>query len=105
MDQNMNMGGMPEEKKSVGPLVGIVIVVLVLIAGAVYVFMDSKKSIMEQPAVMEQQVNAGTMTTDATLSALSEQGASTDILEIEKDLQATDFSDLDAGLADVSSSL
>ena len=101
------MGGMPEEKKSAGPLVGIVIVVLVLIAGAVYVFMDSKKSVMEheQPAVMEQQADAGVMITDTTVSALSEQGTSTDILEIEKDLQVTDLSGLDAGLSDISSSL
>lgn len=110
------MGGMGQEKKSMGPLVGIVIVVLILIAGAVYAFVSSQPSVQEgSPAVMEEkktteQYSAGTVTetppaVDASVSALSVQGASSDLPEIQKDMQASDFSGLDAGFSDISSSL
>lgn len=105
------MGGVPEEKKPVGPMIGIVIVVIVLIAGAVYAFLNFKQSVGEQPGVMKQEVDPGMMSgetslvPDATVTALSEQGASIDLSEIQKDLQATDLSGLDAGLSDISASL
>jgi hypothetical protein len=96
-------------KKSMGPWIGIVIVALVLIAGALYALMDSKRSkVKEQGSAMTLPVYeaaGGGAGADATISALTAQGTSSDLSDIQQDLEATDLSSLDAGLGDVSFSL
>lgn len=114
MNMNAGMGSAPmmpapEEKRSTGALIGIVIIVLILIAGALYAFMNSKNSPPE-PATMNQDQAMMVKpslesTTDATISALSSQGGSTDLTDIQKDLNTTDLSGLDAGLEDATLSL
>lgn len=103
MEPNMNMGTpMQEEKKPVGAIIGIIIIVLVLAIGAFYFL----KQVPVPPE--NSQVAPVTTTTqrvpaeDPTISALSTQGASTDIADIERDLNASDFSTLDMGLSSVS---
>lgn len=98
MDQNINTGGtpMPEEKKSVGTMISIIIVVLILAFGAYY--------FLKQVPVEEgigSLLTPAEVQNDATISNLSAQGTSTDLGDIQKDLDATDLSGLDAGLSDI----
>lgn len=85
-----------EGKKSAGPAMSIVIIVIVLALGAYY--------FLKQVPV-EEGLNAlltpAEMQADATLSGLSAQGTSTELSDIQKDLDATDLSNLDAGLSDI----
>ena len=91
--ENMNMGtGAPEEKKSAGAIISIVIIVLLLAFGAYYFL---------------KQVPAGDLSNDGTsaaqsdqvAAAFSSQGNSTELDAIQKDLDSTDYSKIDAGLS------
>lgn len=98
MDQNMNMGTpMPEEKKPTGAIISITVIVLVIVLGAYYF-------LKQVPLPAEESAGtpaSATEQTDTTVSALSAQGTSTDIVDIQKDLNATNLSGLDAGLNNV----
>lgn len=94
MDQNMNMN---EEKKPFGAMISIVVIVAVLAFGA-YHFLK------QVPPVAEETTETPTSTveqTDTTVSALSTQGTSTDLADIQKDLNATDLSGLETGLGSI----
>ena len=94
---NMNPGAqmppMPEEKKPVGAVISIIVIVLVLAFGAYYFL---KQVPMEADSLTTAEVQA-----DQAISALSTQGTSTELSDIQKDLDATDLSGLDAGLSDI----
>ncbi|MGB2580313.1 MAG: hypothetical protein WBC83_01310 [Minisyncoccia bacterium] len=97
MDQNINNASQaPAEKKSTGAIISIIIIVLVLAYGAFYF---SKQ--VPLPAGNEGLVPSE-IQVDQAISSLSKQGTSTDLADIQKDLEATDFSGLDAGLTDFS---
>lgn len=95
MDQNMNMGG-AEAKKPVGAIISIIIIVLLLALGAFY-------SLRQVPIAPEtgEALTPAELQADTTVSSLSAQGTSTDLGDIEKDLNATDFSGVDVGLGNV----
>ena len=94
---NMNMGAqtpqVPEEKKSVGSTVSIIVIVLVLALGGYYF-------LRQVPTASDQLTPAETQA-DSAISSLSTQGTSTDLADIQKDLDATNLSGLDAGLSDI----
>ncbi len=93
----MNMGApMPEEKKPVGSIISIIIIVLVLVLGAYYFL---RQVPVEEG--LEALLTPAEVQNDTAISALSTQGASTELADIQKDLDATDFSNLDAGLSDI----
>lgn len=93
MDQNMNMGEqVSEEKKPIGSIISIIVIVLVLALGAYYFLRQ-----VPAPA----SLTSDEIQVDTTISALSEQGTSTDISDIQKDLNATDLSGIEAGLGDI----
>lgn len=96
MDQNINNGAQMPEKKSAGTIISIIIIVLVLAYGAFYF---SKQ--VPLPTGNEE-LTPSEIQADQTISSLSKQGTSTDLTDIQKDLEATDFSGLDAGLTDFS---
>lgn len=97
MDQNINNGAqMPAEKKSTGAIISIIIIVLVLAYGAFY-FSKQLPSPAENAGLTPSEMQA-----DQTISSLSKQGTSTDLADIQKDLEATDFSGLDAELNNLS---
>ncbi|MFA5933874.1 MAG: hypothetical protein WC795_01470 [Candidatus Paceibacterota bacterium] len=79
-----NMNSMPE-KKSRGPLVGSIVIIVLLIAGGIYFFMSQKQ-------IMDQNSEA-TPETDK----LDIQSSSDDIDSIDADIKATDMSNLDQG--------
>lgn len=90
------MGAPSPEKGPVGVKISIIIVVLILAFGAYY--------FLKQVPVEEGFGSLLTPTevqNDATISNLSAQGTSTDLGDIQKDLDATDLSGLDAGLGDI----
>lgn len=84
---------MPGEKKPVGAIISIVVIVLVLAFGAYYF-------LKQVPTTGSVLTNAETQA-DQTISSLSSQGTSTDLADIQKDLDATNLSGLDAGLGDI----
>lgn len=79
-----------EEKKPVGAIISIIVIVIVLAFGASY--------FLKQVPVPEEATETQA---DATVSALSTQGTSTDIADIQKDINATDFSNVGTGLGDI----
>ncbi|MBI5798346.1 MAG: hypothetical protein HZB10_00235 [Candidatus Yonathbacteria bacterium] len=96
MEQNMNMGAeMPAEKKPVGSIISIIIIVLVIAFGAYY-FLKQVPEGEEAEVLTPAETQA-----DASISSLSTQGTSTDIADIQKDIDTTDISGLDAGLSDI----
>lgn len=96
MEQNMNMGTpMPEEKTSTGSIIGIIVIVLVLAFGAYYFF-------KQVPMPAENEVlSPSEVAGDTSLSGLTTQGTSTELGDIQKDLDATNLTGLDAGLSDI----
>lgn len=95
---NMNIGAqmppMPEEKKPVGAIISIIVIVLILAFGAYY-FMK------QVPAGTTDSLTPAETQADQAISALSTQGTSTELADIQKDLDATNLTGLDAGLSDV----
>lgn len=89
------MPPMPEEKKPVGSIVSIIVIVIVIAFGAYY-FLKQVPVSKETGTLAPAELQA-----DQAISALSTQGTSTDLADIQKDLDATNFSDLDAGLSDI----
>lgn len=99
MDQNINTE-VPtpavEEKSPTGAIISIVVIVLVLAFGAYYF-------LRQVPAAPGGQVlSPSELTADQTISDLSAQGTSTELSDIQKDLDATDFSNIEVGLSDIS---
>lgn len=89
------MGAPMPEKKPVGATIGIIVIVLVLAFGAYY-FLKQVPAVTENETVTPAEVQA-----DQTISSLSTQGTSTDLADIQKDLDTTNLSGLDAGLSDI----
>lgn len=89
----------PEESSS-GPLVGIAIIVIVLIAGGIYLwsttFNQEEEAADQAPAV--EFTNAET---DAIVNQLNSQGTSDEVADIEADLNLTDLENLDSELDDL----
>lgn len=89
--ENMNMGtGAPEEKKSTGAVISIVIIVLLLAFGAYYF-------LKQVPA--GDLSNSSATDSDQVAAALSAQGNSTELDAIQRDLDSSDYSKIDAGLS------
>ena len=95
MEQDMNMGAQTEEKKPFGAIISIIIIVLVLAYGAFY-FLKQVPAVSENSALTPAEIQG-----DMTITDLSTQGTSTELSDIEADLNATDLSGIDAGLSDI----
>lgn len=91
----MNMGTpMPEEKKPAGAIISIIVIVLVIALGAYYF-------LKQVPLSEEGALTPSETQSDASISNLSTQGTSSDIVDIQKDLDATNLNNLDSGLSNV----
>ena len=86
-------------KKPMGPIVGVVIIVIVLIFGGLY-FWGSQLS--EEKEMTAEEIAAQE---DTMLIKLQEQSASDEIADIEADLNATDLEGLDAELDQIDQDL
>jgi hypothetical protein len=78
----------PSEPKSSGPIIGIIVVILLLVGGAFYVW-QTKLSNQTPPPLPE---------TDQATAALETVGTSTEPNDIEADLINTDLEGLDLDL-------
>ncbi len=79
----------PSESKSSGPIIGIIVVILLLVGGALYVW---------KTKLADQFIPTPLPTTDAATSAFETVGTSTEPSDIETDLINTDLDDLDLDL-------
>lgn len=83
----MDMQTNEPQMSSQGPVIGIIVVIVVLIAGAFYFF-----------GRVAQAPDAMTEPTDVMLEDLPTTSTSDEASAIESDLNAEDFSDIDAEL-------
>lgn len=92
--------GVAPEKSSVGIIVSIIVIVLVLSAGAYY-FLKQVPTSTDLNSQDQTPVVTTPADVDVVTSTLSTQGTSTDIADIQADLNSTDLTGLDAGLSDI----
>ncbi len=82
-----------------GPLFGIIIIIIVLIAGGLYLwFAEVEETNSENEQLPTIQPSDGT---DAVVDQLESQSVSDEIDAIEEDLSATDLDNIDAELDDI----
>ncbi len=91
------MENTPEKKLQMGPIIGSVIVVILLILGGLY-FIGKRIGENETPAPLPQVILD---TPDSALEALGEQNTSDEINSIQSDLDATPIDELDAELGNI----
>lgn len=102
---NQNDSSQPQEsvtdKKSVGPIIGIAIIVVIIIFGGLYYWggkinnqelREAQESITAQEILSEQ---------DKSLESLQVQSTSDEIADIETDLDLTDLENLDKELGNI----
>jgi hypothetical protein len=92
-----------EPEKPIGPAVGTVIIVLILIIGAFY-FWGYK---LENTPAVDETVTAEEVLAqpDVSLDALNTQSSSDEIEAIEQDISTTDLEGLDAELENIDAEL
>ena len=96
MEPNANQ---TSENRPAGPVIGAVIIILILVVGALY-FWGAKLN-KEANQTPEDILSAE----DQTLNQLQTQSTSTEIGDIETDLNATDLNNLDADLQNIDKEL
>lgn len=82
-------------KKSMGPLIAVIIILALIIIGGLY-FLKERSS---------QPVYVPTTTNDEVTDSLNKQSSSDDLNSIEADLKATDVDNLDQGATAVEATL
>ena len=85
--------------ESVGPVLGIVIIIAILVVGGIFAFTNRLNTANTLTA--DQIEN----TPDATTETLGTQGTSTNLVTIEADAQATDLNGLDTELDSIQKEL
>ncbi len=98
MNQNFDGGA---QKSSMGPIIGSIIVVLVIVLGGLYLYGQQigEKTLDE---VTPEEISAAI---DQATIALTQQGATDDLAEIDADLSATDLNALAAELDSIEQEL
>lgn len=92
------MSGMPDGDesghKSFGPLIGIVIIIIILVAGGLYLWSEQSSSL-----------ESLSPDNDGVIDELQAQGTSDKVGDIEEDLDTTNLDNLDADLEAIESEL
>lgn len=83
------------DKKSKGPLVAVIIILVLIIVGGLY-FLKERSA---------QEVFIPTETEDSVVESLNQQSSSDELESIEADLNATDLENLDQGAAAIEAEL
>lgn len=83
------------EKKSMGPLIAVIIILALIIIGGLY-FLKERSS---------QPIYTPTPAGDGITESLNTQSSSDELNSIEADLNATDLNNLDQGAAAVEATL
>jgi len=74
-----------------GPVIGVVVILLIIVIGGLYFWSERSKNMEAQPDNMAAA-------NDAELQAVSTQSSSDDASSIQADLNATNVDSVDAGL-------
>ena len=91
----------PPAKGTVGPLIGAAIIVGLLIMGGLY-YWGAALNEREENSLSEEETSN---LPDAMTQELSTQSSSDEVGDIEADLEATSFTDIDAELDDIESEI
>lgn len=83
------------EQKSVGAVIGTIIIIVLLVVGGIYFFTARKA---EAPIPTPEEI---LQTQDATTTALERLGTSDNVGDIEIDINNTDLGSIDAELQDI----
>jgi len=86
------------EKSTSGPLIGVAIIIIVLIAGGIYFWSTAVNQ--DEDGDQLPTIQSGEET-DAIVSRLESQGTSDEIADIEADLNTTELDNLDSELDDL----
>ena len=87
--------------KPVGPIIGLIIVTLVIVVGAIYFAVDRAK---KQPTISPNQnteENLPPNNENATTTQVLDDNHDADVAQIEAELNAITTTDLDADIANV----
>jgi uncharacterized protein HemX len=87
-----------QKDSTVGPMIGSIIVILIILVGGLYflgALISSKKTEIQTEQVQQEQ--AETLEVEQT----AKQSSSDDVSSIEADLKATDIDNLDKGIDDI----
>jgi len=100
------LSSVPEEKTHVGPLIGIIIIVVVIVLGGLY-FWGQRVNNMAPQENMADSMTAEKVAAqpDEELNALETQGTSDTIADIEADTNATNLDGLDAEAGSIEAEL
>lgn len=86
------------EKSTSGPLIGVAIIIIVLVAGGIYFWSTTVERDNEEYEFTTVQLKEDT---DTIVNKLSTQGTSDEIADIEADLDTTELDNLDSELDDL----
>lgn len=90
-------------KSSIGPVIGAIIIVLLLILGGLYVWGEKVNQESSNPEdVTGEQYDPSQ---DAAVIQFTEQGTSDDLNSIEADIQATSLDSIDSAAGNVNASV
>lgn len=92
LEQQTPMTPDQKPKSSWGPAIGLIIILVLIIAGSFYFFKESDR--FSYPGSEDPSIND----IESDLLELQTQGQSDELQDIEEDLEDTDLSDLDAEL-------
>lgn len=87
-----------DEKKSVGPIIGIAIILVIIIFGGLYYWGDQINNQEERANITPEEIIEQE---DTSLKALEVQSSSDEIVDIEADLDLTDLEGLGKELGDI----
>ena len=88
----------PTEEKALGPAIGVIIIILVLVLGGLYFWGERMN---KGAAVVTPQATEEPKPQDAEMQKLQQQSSSDEVGSIEADLQATDVSKLGTETAEI----
>jgi len=93
------------EKKSVGQIIGIVLIIAVIIIGGLYFY--GKSLYNSSSSAIDDSITAEDILSqpDESTQQLLQQGTSDEIVDIEQDLNMTDLENLDAELGNIDAEL
>jgi len=87
--EQIQMSPAPQDEKSIGPAIGVIIIILALVLGGLYFWGQTETNRTQNIEGQEASADA-----QAEIQLLQSQGESDDLDSIEADLNNTDFSGL-----------
>ncbi len=92
------------EEKSTGAIIGIIIIVVLLVIGGIY-YIETRSSHEPAPTEQVQTPKEIQSSTNNIVKSIEKQGTSDKINDIQKDLNNTNFKNIDVDLGKINSEL